>query len=106
MASFPTIANRSGSQSRDECSVAIHNCARATGNFRVGAEIMGLDPQDPLAVSFTTNKVGNEPTGKENPELLKLKPSHGHDMTIVNGISRIGYMSGAKAARWKDEDIA
>ena len=35
-----------------------------------------------------------------------MKPSHGHDMTIVNGISRIGYMSGGKAALWNDETIA
>jgi arylsulfatase A-like enzyme len=35
-----------------------------------------------------------------------MKPSHGHDMTIVNGISRIGYMSGGKSARWVDEDMA
>ena len=27
-------------------------------------------------------------------------------MTIVNGVSRIGYMSGGKAARWVDEDMA
>jgi arylsulfatase A-like enzyme len=27
-------------------------------------------------------------------------------MTIVNGISRIGYMSGGKSARWIDENIA
>ncbi len=27
-------------------------------------------------------------------------------MTIVNGISRIGYMSGGKSALWIDEDIA
>src|SRR4051794_1957774 len=38
--------------------------------------------------------------------MLKVKPSHGHDQTIVNGISRIGFMSGGMAARWKDEDIA
>jgi arylsulfatase A-like enzyme len=50
--------------------------------------------------------VGNEPTGARNPELLKLKPSAGHENTIINGISRIGYMSGGKAARWTDEDIA
>jgi arylsulfatase A-like enzyme len=68
--------------------------------------IVGLDPNDPVAVTFTTNKVGTEATGKENPGLLRMRPSHGHDMTIVNGISRIGYMSGAHAARWKDEDIA
>jgi arylsulfatase A-like enzyme len=35
-----------------------------------------------------------------------MKPSHGHDMTIVNGISRIGYMSGGKSALWKDETMA
>ena len=32
-----------------------------------------------------------------------MPPSHGHDQTIVNGISRIGYMTGGKAALWKDE---
>ena len=26
-----------------------------------------------------------------------MQPSHGHDMTIVNGISRIGYMTGGKS---------
>ncbi len=67
--------------------------------------VVGLDPSDPIQVSFA-EKVGDEPTGRENPELLKMHPSHGHDFTIVNGISRIGYMSGGHAARWVDEDIA
>ncbi|MEX2216988.1 MAG: arylsulfatase [Phycisphaeraceae bacterium] len=68
--------------------------------------VVGLDPKDPIEVSFN-KKVGNEPTGKENPELLTvMKPSHGHNSTIINGISRIGWMSGGKSARWKDEDIA
>ena len=67
--------------------------------------VVGLDPADPIEVSFQ-GPVGDEPTGRENPELLKMHPSHGHDMTIVNGISRIGYMSGGTAARWVDEDMA
>lgn len=67
--------------------------------------VVGLDPDDPIEVSFG-DKVGDEPTGYENPELLKVHPSHGHDRTIVNGISRIGYMSGGQAARWVDEDMA
>jgi arylsulfatase A-like enzyme len=68
--------------------------------------VANYDPKDPIRVSYT-QKVGTEPTGKENPELLTVqKPSYGHDMTIVNGISRIGWMTGGKAARWKDEDIA
>jgi arylsulfatase A-like enzyme len=67
--------------------------------------VVGLDPRDPIAVSYK-NPIGNEPTGKEHPELLKYKFSHVHDQTIVNGISRIGYMTGGKSARWVDEDMA
>ena len=66
---------------------------------------VGLDPSDPIEVSYKAPFPG-EPTGKANPELLKMHPSHGHDMALVNGISRIGYMRGGKAARWKDEDMA
>jgi arylsulfatase A-like enzyme len=67
--------------------------------------VVGYDENDPILVSYG-KPIGNEPTGKDNPELLKVLPSHGHDQTIVNGISRIGYMSGGKAARWVDEDMA
>ncbi|MGV3503560.1 MAG: sulfatase family protein [Adhaeribacter sp.] len=67
--------------------------------------IVDLDPADPIRVSYK-DKIGSEPTGKENPELLKMKPSHGHDQTIVNGVSRIGYMTGGTKARWIDEDMA
>ncbi len=67
--------------------------------------VVGLDPDDPITVSFK-EKVGDWPTGKENPELLKMHPSHGHDMTIVNGISRIGYMTGGRSALWIDEEMA
>lgn len=67
--------------------------------------IADLNPADPIVVSYI-EKVGNEPTGKENPELLKMKYSHGHDATIINGISRIGWMSGGNKARWIDEDMA
>ncbi|MHB8209500.1 sulfatase family protein [Mucilaginibacter sp.] len=73
--------------------------------FLENHEIVGLDPNDSIAVSYT-HKIGNDPTGKENPELLKLKASHGHDGTIVNGIGRIGYMSGGKMARWVDEEVS
>ena len=67
--------------------------------------VVGLDPADPIRVSFA-GPVGSEPTGRDRPDLLRLQPSHGHDQTIVNGISRIGYMSGGRAARWVDEEIA
>jgi arylsulfatase A-like enzyme len=67
--------------------------------------VRNLDPDDPISVNYQ-EKVGDWPTGKENPELLTTLFSHGHDNTIINGISRIGYMTGGKEALWRDEDIA
>jgi arylsulfatase A-like enzyme len=73
--------------------------------FIENGRIAHLDPSDPIEVNYTVPFEG-EPTGKANPELLKLHPSHGHDQAIVNGISRIGYMRGGKSALWVDENIA
>jgi len=70
--------------------------------------VVNLDPKDPIHVSYS-KKIGDEttdPTGAEDPELLKMKLSEGHDGTIVNGISRIGYMTGGAGARWNDEAMA
>ncbi|MDC1106052.1 arylsulfatase [Prolixibacteraceae bacterium] len=64
-----------------------------------------LDPNDPIEVNYKKNFPG-QPTGKANPELLKMKTTQGHNQSIVNGISRIGYMKGGKSALWKDEDMA
>jgi arylsulfatase A-like enzyme len=68
-------------------------------------QVAGLDPKDPIRVSYN-EPVGDEPTGKQHPELLKMGLSSGHDGTIIDGISRIGFMTGGHAARWKDEDKA
>ncbi|MDD4516853.1 arylsulfatase [Massilibacteroides sp.] len=74
--------------------------------FVENQRVVNLDPNDPIAVSYKEPFQG-EPLGKDHPEMLTvLKPSHGHDMAIVNGVSRIGYMKGGKQALWKDENIA
>jgi arylsulfatase A-like enzyme len=67
--------------------------------------VVGLEASDPIQVDYQ-EKVGNEPTGAERPDMLTIKLAHGHDNTIVNGISRIGYMAGGRAARWGDENMA
>jgi len=67
--------------------------------------VVGLDSADPIRVDYD-KPVGDWPTGRERPDLLKMPASHGHDQTIVNGIGRIGYMTGGRAALWKDEDMA
>jgi arylsulfatase A-like enzyme len=73
--------------------------------FIENGEVVNLDPDDPIEVSYTTPFEG-EPLGRTHPELLKMHPSGGHDMAIVNGISRIGYMRGGKSALWVDENFA
>jgi arylsulfatase A-like enzyme len=70
-----------------------------------GHRVVGLDPADPIEVRYD-RPFPDLPTGKTHPELLRLHPSHGHDMAIVDGISRIGYMKGGRSALWKDEDMA
>lgn len=66
---------------------------------------VNLDPSDPIYVNYKRNFPG-EPTGKDNPELLRMHPSVGHAGSIVNGVPRIGFQTGGKKAQWKDEDMA
>lgn len=67
--------------------------------------VVNLDLNDPIGVRYG-KPLGDEPTGRERPDLLLLHPSHGHDQTIIGGISRIGYMTGGRSARWRDETMA
>lgn len=88
-----------------------HYIMAATGDrvpcvFIENGRVAGHDATAPIEVSYVANFDG-EPTAKNNPELLyNLKSSHGHNMAIVNGIGRIGYMKGGGSALWKDENIA
>ena len=72
-----------------------------------GRRVVNLDPKDPIEVSYEAECPFDDiPTYHKNPELLEVKSSHGHDMSIVGGIGRIGYMRGGKKAVWKDEELA
>ncbi len=68
-------------------------------------DVVNLDPADPIQVNYRENFDG-EPTGKLNPELLKLNWHHGHNNSIINGIPRIGFMKGGDSAKWVDEEMA
>lgn len=74
--------------------------------FMENHHVVAADTTDPIRVDYK-NPVGNDPTGKEHPELLKMasSPGQGHNQTIVNGIGRIGYMQGGHRARWTDEEM-
>jgi arylsulfatase A-like enzyme len=68
-------------------------------------KVVNLDSKDPIVVNYDKNFPG-QPTGKDNPELLSMKWHHGHNSSIVNGIPRIGYVSGGASANWSDVDLA
>lgn len=67
--------------------------------------VLNLDPKDPLWVG-TKKPSPYHPTGKTHRDTLKMDWSHGHNGTIHNGISRIGFYTGGHAARFRDEDLA
>lgn len=67
-------------------------------------KVVNLDPSDPIEVSYVKN-IGDTPTGLERPDLLKQGADKQHSGSIINGISRIGYMRGGHAARFVDEEI-
>jgi arylsulfatase A-like enzyme len=66
--------------------------------------IHGLDPADPVTVSYE-QQVGDDPTGLSHPHLLKQQADEQHAKTIVDGTSRIGWMTGGNSARWTDEEM-
>ncbi|HEU4609253.1 MAG TPA: sulfatase-like hydrolase/transferase, partial [Chitinophagaceae bacterium] len=67
--------------------------------------VLNLDTTDPIEVSYK-HRVGDDPIGLEHPEMLKMQADSQHSGTIINGISRIGFMKGGHTAYWKDEDFA
>ena len=88
-----------------------YTCLIAATNDRVptvyveDGMVEGLDPADPIEVSYEHNYPG-EPDGKKDLDMIRLMWDHGHNEAIVNGIPRIGYMKGGQKARWVDEDMA
>ena len=77
-----------------------------------GHHVVGLDPADPLFVGNKLKDVQKPgstqyPNGRTNTEAMTYYPStHGHNDSVINGIGRIGYMSGGKSALWNDETMA
>ncbi|MCH2368717.1 MAG: arylsulfatase [Planctomycetes bacterium] len=67
--------------------------------------VPNLDPKDPLWVG-KKKPSPDHPTGKTHRDKLKMDWSHGHNSTIHNGISRIGFYTGGHKARFRDEDLA
>lgn len=67
--------------------------------------VRNLDPADPLWVG-SEKPSPDHPTGLTHRNTLKMDWNIGHNGTIHNGISRIGFYTGGMKARFRDEDLA
>lgn len=73
--------------------------------------VVGLTQTDSLFVHFvddptTLKNPFDEPDGLQNPSMTKQPADSQHSGTIVNSISRVGYMGGGHAARYVDEELS
>jgi len=89
----------------DRCFLLPTTNDRVPQVFVENHRVKNLDPADPLWVGVKKPSP-DHPTGLTHRDSLKMDWSHGHNSTIHNGISRIGFYTGGKAARFRDEDLA
>ncbi|GAA3615165.1 sulfatase-like hydrolase/transferase [Flavivirga amylovorans] len=75
-------------------------------------KVVNLSANDPLYVAKKKANLkvdGNTeyPDGTVNPEAMTyyMNTGRGHNNTVINGIGRMGYMSGGKSALWNDEGM-
>lgn len=67
-------------------------------------KVLNVSLDDPIEISYR-EKIGERPTGLSHPESLRVAADTQHSRTIINGVSRIGYMAGGKSAEWVDEEF-
>lgn len=89
----------------DHCFLLPTTNDRVPQTFVEDRRVKNLDPADPLWVG-DKKPSGDHPTGITHRDSLKMDWSHGHNQTIHNGISRIGFYTGGTKARFRDEDLA
>ncbi len=70
-----------------------------------GSQVRDLDPADPLWVGEESPS-SEHVTGLNARQTLKMDWRVGHNGTIHNGVSRIGFYTGGNQARFRDEDLS
>jgi len=66
--------------------------------------VVGLEADDPLRVSYD-GPIDDAPSARDEPELLRYPSDDQHSDDIINGVGRIGYMTGGDQAQWVDEEF-
>lgn len=78
-----------------------------------GHRVENLDPNDPIYVDAKYKAAVDNKGNTQYPDattqldaMTYYASTHGHNNSVINGIGRIGYMSGGKAALWDDQGHA
>lgn len=88
----------------DSCFLLPTTNDRVPQVFVENHRVRNLDPADPLWVGDRPPS-DDHPDGRSERSTLRMDWDVGHNGTIHNGISRIGYYTGGLAARFRDEDL-
>ncbi|NQZ76310.1 MAG: arylsulfatase [Ekhidna sp.] len=64
-------------------------------------DVVNLDPSQPINVSYKKD-LGQQKATKENARFISDKQ---HSQTLINGVGRIGAMTGGESALWIDEEF-
>lgn len=72
--------------------------------FVENGTVAGLKGPNALRVSYHEPFAG-EPTARKNREVLRYQGDDQHSDAIVNGVGRIGFLTGGDSALWVDEEF-
>lgn len=89
----------------DHCLLLPTTNDRVPQVFVENHRVRNLDPADPLWVG-DEKPSDDHPTGISHRSTLAMDWDYGHNGTIHNGISRIGFYTGGMKARFRDQDLA
>jgi arylsulfatase A-like enzyme len=91
----------------DECFILPATPDRMPCVYVENHRVHRLDPDDPIRVNYQ-NPFPGEPTYATEHDRLQMYTSgtrNNHNKGVINGIPRIGYMTGGRAAIWDDRTI-
>lgn len=90
--------------------------------YMENGRVVNLDPKDPIRVNYRkpfddgpitltqlrkkrASRAPDAPVPADEP-VMRMDSNSGHADTIVNGIGRIGFMAGGRAALWEDHTLS
>ncbi|BCU78537.1 arylsulfatase [Luteolibacter sp. LG18] len=72
--------------------------------YMENGKVVNLDPKDPIKVSYVHRLEGEAPPLPKEKQAMESNPQH--SMGFLNGVGRIGHMTGGAKALWNDQEMS